>query len=239
MTAHNDLFGEALCAHYFNNDPAKLFSESNISHWDEYPLDHLFRDFDQMPALEHKALAIAKGKILDVGCGTGSHSLYLQNQGHDVWAIDASAGATKVAKARGVRRVAHTSLLDYHTKNFDTIIMLMNGVGIFETLDQLPDYLNHLRSLLSPEGIVLIDSSDLQYMYDSGEDDSIWVPADRYYGALEFRLRYKKRLGKRFPWLFIHQNLFAELARSHGWSFKIITHGAHYDFLAQLEPIVP
>ncbi|HBB49224.1 MAG TPA: SAM-dependent methyltransferase [Flavobacteriaceae bacterium] len=236
MKVNKDLFGQALCQFYFEKDSAKLYSETNISRWDEYPLDYLFRDFDQMPQLERKALTMAKGKILDVGCGVGSHSLHLQNQECDVWAIDSSFGATSVAKARGVNQVAHASLLDYNEKNFDTILMLMNGTGIFESLESVAVYLDHLKTLLSPDGIVLIDSSDLKYMYDPGPDGAIWVPANRYYGALEFRLRYKKQLSEKFPWLFIDQNLFADLAQTNGWSFEIITKGEHYDFLAQLKP---
>jgi SAM-dependent methyltransferase len=236
MTAHKDLFGQALRAFYLNNDRAKLYSESNISHWDEYPLDYLFRDFNEMPEIERQALARAQGKVLDVGCGAGSHSLYLQNQGFDVWAIDHSQGATQVAKTRGVNQVLKTSFLDYQAGHFDTIIMLMNGTGIFESIERVPVYLNHLKTLLSPTGSVLIDSSDLQYMYDTGAQGSIWVPADRYYGALEYRLRYKKQLSEKFSWLFMDENLFAALAESNGWSFEIIARGDHYDFLALLKP---
>lgn len=237
MNVNKDLFGQALSRFYFEKDSAILYSETNISHWDEYPLDYLFREYDQMPELEQIALSLAKGKILDVGCGAGSHSLYLQNKGLAVWAIDASAGATAVAKARGVHQISTTSLLDYSEKDFDTIIMLMNGTGIFESLDRVSVYLNHLKTLLSPEGTVLIDSSDLQYMYDPGVNGSIWVPADRYYGALEFRLRYKKQLGEKFPWLFLDPKLMADLAQSNGWSMDLIAQGEHYDFLAQLRPI--
>lgn len=236
MNVNKDLFGQALSRFYFEKDSAKLYSETNISHWDHYPLDYLFRDYDQMPELEQKALSLAEGKILDVGCGAGSHSLYLQNKGLDVWAIDASEGAAAVAQARGVRQISKTSLLDYSENNFDTIIMLMNGTGIFESLERVPIYLNHLKSLLSPGGKILIDSSDLQYIYDAENNGAIWVPADRYYGELEFRLRYKKQLSEKFPWLFLDHNLMADLAQSNGWSFEIITHGEHYDFLAQLKP---
>jgi SAM-dependent methyltransferase len=236
MNANQDLFGRALNQFYLEKDTAKLYSETTISHWDEYPLEYLFRDFDQMPEIEQRALKMAQGKILDVGCGAGSHSLYLQDQRQDLWAIDHSFGAVQVAMARGVKRVKHSTLLDYNTGGFDTILMLMNGTGIFESLERISVYLNHIRTLLSPEGSVLIDSSDLKYMYDVVDNGGIMVPADRYYGALEFRLRYKKQLSEKFPWLFIDQNLFAALAESNGWSFEIILQGNHHDYLAELKP---
>lgn len=236
MKVNKDLFGHALGQFYFKKDPAKLYSESNISHWDEYPLTHLFRDFDQMPEIERNAMSLVHGKILDVGCGAGSHSLYLQDLGHDVRSIDCSKGATQVAQARGVAQVREASLMDYDEERFDTIIMLMNGTGIFESIDRVPAYLNKLKTLLNPKGMVLIDSSDLRYMYDTGQDESIWVPADRYYGELEFRLRYKKNLSEKFPWLFIDKHLFIHLAESNGWSIEIVFEGTHYDYLAKLMP---
>jgi SAM-dependent methyltransferase len=236
MNVNKDLFGHALSQFYFKKDPAKLYSESDISHWDEYPLTHLFRDFDQMPEIERQALSLAKGKILDVGCGAGSHSLYLQNLGLEVHSIDLSKGAAQIAQSRGVAQVTETSLLDYDGEGFDTIIMLMNGTGIFESLASVPMYLNKLKTLLNPKGMLLIDSSDLRYMYDTGDDKSIWVPADRYYGELEFRLRYKKEFSEKFPWLFMDKNLFAHLAESNGWTFEMVCEGDHYDYLAKLMP---
>ncbi|HCK06109.1 MAG TPA: SAM-dependent methyltransferase, partial [Flavobacteriaceae bacterium] len=166
----------------------------------------------------------------------GSHSLYLQNLGREVRSIDLSKGAVQIAQSRGVAQVTETSLLDYDGERFDTIIMLMNGTGIFESLESVPAYLNKLKTLLNPKGMLLIDSSDLRYMYDTGDDEAIWVPADRYYGELEFRLRYKKEFSEKFPWLFLDKHLFAHLAESNGWTFEILHEGAHYDYLAKLMP---
>lgn len=236
MNVTTDLFGHALSQFYFHNDTAKLYSQSNISDWDEYPLPYLFRTFEQMPKIERKALSLVNGKILDVGCGAGSHSLYLEETGFDITAIDASKDAVKVAKARGVTQVKYTPLLAFQNDGFDTILMLMNGTGIFETIDKMPQYLDKLKTLLTPTGCILIDSSDLRYMYDSEIHGSIWVPADRYYGALEYRLRFKNKLSEPFPWLFLDKNYFAVLAQANGWDFEVIFDGDHHDYLARLTP---
>lgn len=86
-----DLFGKAILDYQTNNTPQDLITETSISEEDAMSVAYLFRSFDKMPKLEQLALQLAKGKILDVGCGAGSHSLYLQNTLNlDVTAIDIS-----------------------------------------------------------------------------------------------------------------------------------------------------
>jgi 2-polyprenyl-3-methyl-5-hydroxy-6-metoxy-1,4-benzoquinol methylase len=72
-----DLFGKAILDFQTNNSPKDIITETNISDADEMSVAYLFRDYNEMPKLEQKALQLAKGKVLDVGCGAGSHSLYL------------------------------------------------------------------------------------------------------------------------------------------------------------------
>ena len=178
-----DLFGLAILDFQTNNDPQTLITETTISEPDEMDVAYLFRDFDQMPIIEQQALKLCSGKILDVGCGAGSHSLYLQQQKLDVFAIDISENAIKACRLRGVKNPIHTNLLDVEDK-FDTILLLMNGTGIFGTLNQTDLYLKKLKSLLNQNGQILIDSSDLIYMFDDDEDGGKWIPSDTYYGEL-------------------------------------------------------
>ena len=172
-----DILGKALLDYFHGNYTEDILTETNISDEDELPLPYLFRSFDEMPLIEQKALELCKGSVLDVGCGAGSHSLWLQNKGLQVTAIDTSKGAVEVSTLRGVENVTQISLLDYSEEKFDTILLLMNGTGIFETIDQVSNYLHHLKSLLQPNGQILIDSSDLKYMYDTSEEGGIWVSA--------------------------------------------------------------
>jgi SAM-dependent methyltransferase len=229
-----DILGNALIDYFEGRYTEDLITETNISEADELPLPYFFRSFSEMPEIEQRALHMAKGTLLDIGCGAGSHSLWLQEKGYEVTAIDTSEGAVQVAKARGVNNVECLALLDFDRKKFDTLLLLMNGTGIFESLEQVSEYLEHLKGLLLPGGQILIDSSDLQYMYDSSEEGGIWVPADRYYGELEFTITYGSHKSDPFPWLYLDERLFEELANENGLQFEIIARGKNFDYLARL-----
>ncbi|HAT64647.1 MAG TPA: SAM-dependent methyltransferase [Flavobacteriaceae bacterium] len=229
-----DILGKALLDYFHGNYTEDILTETNISDEDALPLPYLFRNYDEMPLIEQKALELCKGSVLDVGCGAGSHSLWLQNKGLQVTAIDTSKGAVEVSTLRGVENVKQISLLDYSKEKFDTILLLMNGTGIFETIDQVPNYLHHLKSLLQPNGQILIDSSDLKYMYDTSEEGGIWVPADRYYGELEFTMKYKGELSNPFHWLYLDPTRFEVYAKNNGFKFETIIEGEHFEYLAKL-----
>ncbi|HLP65522.1 class I SAM-dependent methyltransferase [Flavobacterium sp.] len=229
-----DLFGRAILDYQTNNEPQDLITETNISEADEMSVAYLFRSFKEMPKLEQKALQLSKGKILDVGCGAGSHSLYLQEKGFDVTSIDVSENAIQACQLRGLKNARVQNLLDIHNETFDTILLLMNGTGIFGTLAQTSIYLQKLKSLLNPNGQILIDSSDIIYIFDEEEDGSKWIPADGYYGELTFTVSYKNQTEKPFPWLYLDYNTLQNAAHANGLNCKLITEGKHFDYLAQL-----
>mgnify|MGYP000132494494 FL=1 len=229
-----DLFGKAILDFQTNNSPEDLITETNISEADEMSVDYLFRSFNEMPKLEKKALQLCKGKVLDVGCGAGSHSLYLQEKGFEVTAIDISENAIKACKLRGLNDIRVQNILDLENESFDTILLLMNGTGIFRTLSETSIYLQKLKSLLNPNGQILIDSSDIIYMFDEDADGSYLVPADGYYGELTFTISYKNETEESFPWLYLDYNTLQNAAQSNGLECELIIEGEHFDYLARL-----
>ena len=231
-----DLFGKAILDFQTNNSPKNLITETTISEEDEMSVAYLFRDFNEMPKLEQKALELSRGKTLDVGCGAGSHSLYLQNEKKlDVTAIDISANAIKACQLRGLAFAKETDILDLDSdEKFDTLLLLMNGTGIFGTLKNTSKFLEKLKSLLNPGGQILIDSSDIIYMFDEDEDGAYEVPANGYYGELEFSLSYKGEKEDSFPWLYMDYNTLQNAAFANGLQCKLILEGEHYDYLARL-----
>lgn len=230
-----DLFGKAILDFQTNNSPEDLITETSISEEDEMSVAYLFRSYDEMPELEQKALQLVKGKILDVGCGAGSHSLYLQNErGLDVTSIDISANAIQACTLRGLKNVKVQNLLTLENEKFDTILLLMNGTGIFGTLKATSQYLQKLRSLLQPNGQILIDSSDIIYMFDDDEDGGKWIPGAGYYGELTFTLRYKNQVEDQFPWLYLDYNTLQNASLANGLQCELILEGDNYDYLARL-----
>ncbi|MFN3753260.1 class I SAM-dependent methyltransferase [Flavobacterium sp.] len=229
-----DLFGQAILDFQTNNAPEDLVTETNISDADDMSVEYLFRAYNEMPKLEKKALQLAKGKILDVGCGAGSHSLYLQEKGFDVTAIDISPNAIKACQLRGVKNTIVQNLLEVTNEKFDTILLLMNGTGIFGTLADTSKYLQKLKSLLNPNGQILIDSSDIIYMFDEDEDGSFLVPANGYYGELTFTVSYKGQTEETFPWLYLDYNTLQNAAHANGLECELVIEGKHYDYLAKL-----
>ena len=228
-----DLFGKALMDYQNGNYTDNLITSTSISDEDELPLPYLFRSFKDMPSLEQKALKLAKGNVLDVGCGAGIHSLYLQEKGLEVKAIDTSEGAVKVSKLRGVKNVELKNVLD-ETGTFDTILLLMNGTGIFQELSQVSKYLNHLKSLLKPNGQILIDSSDIKYMYED-DDGGIWQDMNATcYGELDYFLSYKGEEEAPMKWLYLDFETFKKECASVGLQCKLVMEGPHYDYLARL-----
>jgi SAM-dependent methyltransferase len=230
----NDILGTALLDYYHGNYTEDIITETNISEEDELPLPYFFRKFSEMPPIEQKAIQLAYGNILDVGCGVGSHALYLQEKGKQVTAIDTSEGAVKVCNLRGVLDARHIDLLQLKDETFNTILLLMNGTGIFQKLEFISVYLQHLKSLLAIDGQILIDSSDLKYMYDEGEDGGIWIPGNSYYGELEFIMKYKGEESEPFDWLYLDENIFESACLASGLAFEVITRGENFDYLARI-----
>ena len=228
-----DLFGNALLDYQNGNYTEDLVTSTSISDEDTLPLPYLFRDFKDMPSLEQKALKLAKGSVLDVGCGAGSHCLFLQKKGLKVKAIDISKGAIDVARLRGVIHTDKKNVLD-ETESFDTILLLMNGTGIFQELSQVSKYLSHLKSLLKPSGQILIDSSDIKYMYED-EDGGFWVDTNTgYYGELDYFLSYKDEKEAPMKWLYLDFETLKLACETVGLKCELVTEGEHFDYLARL-----
>ena len=231
-----DLFGKAMYDFQTNNSPEDIITETSISEEDEMNVDYLFRSYNEMPKLEQKALQLTFGKTLDVGCGAGSHSLTLQNDRNlDVTSIDISENAIATCKLRGVKNAKVQNILDLEGEKFDTIISLMNGVGIFGKLDNCNKYLSKLKSLLNPNGQILLDSSDIIYMFDEDEDGGKWIPSNNdYYGELVFNISYKGEKEEPFDWLYLDYNTLQNAAIANGLKCELILEGEHYDYLARL-----
>ncbi|WP_430972815.1 class I SAM-dependent methyltransferase [Sunxiuqinia rutila] len=221
--------------YHYHRDNSPILIHSEDFDPDEVLPSYFFRGFKQMPPLEQKALQLANGRILDVGACSGSHALYLQDKGHEVTALEQSALCCKVMNDRGIKNVIHQDFFQLPQQQFDTILLLMNGTGIAGTLSRLDELFQKLASLLHPQGQILIDSSDLIFLY-TDEDGSalIDLAAEKYYGELTFQTEYKNQKGHKFPWLYVDPDLLKEKASQNNLRVKQIFKGDHFDYMAQI-----
>ena len=230
----NDLYGKALLDFQNGNFTEDIKTYSTIGGEDIYPLHYLFRSFDEMPTLEKKALQLAKGKILDVGCGSGSHSLYLQQNNKDVLAIDISKGAIETCKLRGIKNAKIQNIWKLKNQKFDTILLLMNGAGMCGTLSKLPDFLEHLSNLLTKNGQILLDSTDVKYLYENEDGNYEFDFNKSYYGETTFIMEYKGNKGQAFDWLYVDFNTLKQTAESVHLNCTLLAKDADDGFLARI-----
>ncbi|MDT8415881.1 MAG: class I SAM-dependent methyltransferase [Flavobacteriaceae bacterium] len=231
-----DLFGKAMLDYQTGNLPENLVTETSISEEDVLEVSYLFRSFNEMPVLEQKALQLAFGSVLDVGCGAGSHSLYLQDvKNLEVTAIDLSENAVKVCQLRGVIDAKVQDVMKLSGEKYDTVLLLMNGAGMCGKLKHISKFLTHLKSLLNENGQILLDSSDIIYMFDEDEDGGKWIPGDtEYYGEVKYTVSYKGETEKPFDWLYIDYNTLQNAAHANGLNCELVLEGEHFDYLARL-----
>lgn len=230
-----DLLGRSLLDYQNGDRSSDVYVQTNISHREYLSRAHFFRSFSQMIPIEQQALTLSQGRTLDVGAGTGSHVLYLQEKGIEAIALDISPSAIEICKQRGVRVSICCDILQYEGQA-DTILMLMNGIGLCQKLSLLDTYLQKLKTLLTPHGQILLTSTDIIYMFDQDEDGSYLVPVFEdtdYYGELTYTITYK---GKKesFLWLFIDYNTLQNAAHHNGLLCELIAEGEAYNYLARL-----
>lgn len=225
-----DILGQAISDFYKKEKKYPLWIYDSFGEKTKMDVGIYFRTFDKMPEIEQKALQLCLGKTLDIGAGAGSHALYLQSKEVDVTALDISELCMQTARDRGVQQTIVTDFFDLQTKQkFDTLLLLMNGIGICEDIYGFPIFLDRAKNLLNPNGQIIFDSSDIAYMYDL--DDEITT---NYYGEFICAYGYKKQKTEWFSWLYLDFNSMKKIAKQLGWKVEKIYEDNHYHYLTRL-----
>lgn len=230
----HDPMGQAVLDYVEQRQLKKLRVLSSMFEEDEMPVSHLFRTYAEMPLAEQKALDMCRGRVLDVGACAGCHALHLQNMGFDVTAIDVSPLSVEAMQRRGITCAL---LADFYEdgfgQDFDTIIMLMNGTTIAGTLEGMPRLLERAKELLAKDGQILIDSTDLRYIYED-EDGNFDYDGEHYYGEVDYRMQYGKVRGERFDCLYLDPLTMQKTAALAGLHAEIILQTDTLAYLVRL-----
>jgi SAM-dependent methyltransferase len=195
-----------------------------------YP-SRFFRTWQEMNGCERRALQLCKGKILDVGAGAGAHSLVLQKRDLDVVSLDQSKISCELMKKLALKNVVNQDVMYFVSGKFDTILLLMNGFGIGGDVKGLVKLLKHLKTLLTPEGKILGDSTDIIYYPMEGE--KAHINNDHYYGQVRFDLKFGQHKTN-FYRIYPDPTILSELSEKAGLKSEVVYKGKDGQFLAQL-----
>ena len=235
LKKRHDPIGQAVWDYLNGITGNPIIVKTDIAEDEQLSPSYFFRTFEQMPVQEQEALNRCSGRILDVGAGAGVHSIWLQDHGFEVDALDISPLSCETMLKRGIKNVRLKDIYSLVNEKYDTILLLMNGAGVAQTLRGLETLLLHLKTLLNPGGKILADSSDLLYLFtDENGDTWVDIASDTYYGEMEYQLTYKSIEGKPFPWLFVDPESFIDYARLCGYTLKEKIVGAHFDYMVEI-----
>ena len=227
--------GDAMMDYFLGRMGTSICVKSSIEADRYVSLETFFRENQTFPTLEKDAFHFCKGKILDAGAGSGPHALYLQEKGFDITGIDISEKSVEVMQKRGLKKTVCADIFNYEGETYDTILMMMNGIGIAGDLPGLSKLLQHFKKLLNPGGQILFDSTDIGYVSSFDRSlSSLRTPIPEYYGTAYYQLEYKGKTGEIYPWLFIDRHTLTTAATENGYKCSVLKiHGTQ--FLARLE----
>jgi cyclopropane fatty-acyl-phospholipid synthase-like methyltransferase len=228
MTSTNDPIGQAILDFSKSGKSKEIIVSSDLCDDDVIESGYLFRSQKEMPRLEKIALDKCTGKVLDIGAGAGTHSKILHEKGMDVTALEPSEGAVNYLTSIGIKTIQDT-FQNHSNSTYDTLLLLMNGIGLAGKLENLESFLQHAKSLLNPGGKVLCDSTDIIYLYEE-EDGSLWMDLNaEYYGNFKFQMTYENHQTEWFDWLYVDFDRLKKAAENTGFNVELlIENDNHY-----------
>ena len=229
-------FGLALLDYFQGNASAELVIHRDDGVDATLPASHFFRGPDGFSSIDNAALALCQGRVLDVGAGSGPHSLALQTKGFSVTAIDVSRHAVEIMSQRGVKDVHCANVFDFAGGPFDTLLMMGHGIGMVETIAGLDRFLEHARGLVAEGGRIVADSIDVRKTDDPSHlaYHEANRKAGRYFGEIRLHFEHQGKLGPPCGWLHVDAETLAEHAGQAGWGFELIADEPSGDYLARL-----
>ncbi len=219
---------KALRDYYSGIYDKSLLLHNDYGEVEDMPVEVFFREEEDMSELEMTALQMARGRVLDVGAGTGVHSLILQDHGYDVTAIDILPENVAIMKESGVLKTKIADIFTSSFEKYDTIYLLMNGLGIAGKLSGLGLLFDRIVSMLNPGGQFIFDSSDISYLYEGK-----LLPGN-YFGEVRYQYEYDGVKDQWFDWLYVDPQLLMEFGHQRDYYIEILQMDENDQYLARL-----
>lgn len=224
----------ALDAYLRGDREARLRVRTDLGTTEEWPAALFFRTPDQFPELEREALELCGRRVIDVGAGAGPHALELRRRGHEVLAVESIPEIAGIIAERGLDSVTVSDLRDLPAGSADTVLMLMNGLGLAGTLSGLAPLLRSAARLLAPGGRIVADSTDPRHFLELDDGDPIVGQDGRYGGEVQFQIEFGRHRGEPFPFLYLDAETLENHAFRAGLSLEETRSFADGTYLAIL-----
>jgi len=225
LKPEEDAFGQEILACH-KGERASEIVERDDGYFDASPKGPkmYFSEYEDWLLVEKKAMEFVKGRVLDIGCGAGRHSLYLQKNGFDVLGIDNSPLAIRVCKLRGLKKAEVMAIEDVNFKpdSFDTIIMMGNNFGLFGSFKRARRLVKKFHKMTSRTGLIIASTRDA-YKTDNPdhlEYHRLNKERGRMGGQLRIRIRFRKYVGRWFDYLIVSKKEMKEILKGTGWKIK-------------------
>jgi SAM-dependent methyltransferase len=204
------------------------------------PADHYLAEPEAWPQHDHRALRLCRGHVLDIGAGAGRIAVELQRRGMAVTGLDTSAGAVEVARKRGLRDTVIATVDRYAaagTATYDTFLLLGNNLGLLESRERAPVFLDALARLANPGARIVAQSTE-----PYGTKDPVHVAyhqrnreRGRLGGQLRLRLRYRLLATEWFDYVNPSIEELKELVAGSAWRIDAIDDQDSPYYLAVME----
>ncbi|MEO9967310.1 MAG: methyltransferase [Reichenbachiella sp.] len=224
----SDVHGEAIFDFYKGDQSVVLKTYNSYGEPEQMPVAVFFRDHQDFTELENLAITCCEGKILDIGAGAGAHALFMQAFEMDTTALENSPGCIETLRHSGMKKIVEDDFYT-HQKQYDTLLFLMNGLGIAGKLTELPRFFEHCGKLLNKGGQVILDSSDITYLYEEGA-----TKPDHYFGEIRYQYEYNGKKGDWFDWLYVDSNQLIETTQKLGLKTEILMTDEFDQYLARI-----
>lgn len=240
LRPEEDAFGQEMYACY-KGERASEIVERDDGYFDASPNGPkmYFSEFEDWHLVEKEAMEFVKGRVLDIGCGAGRHSLHLQKKGFDVLGIDSSPLAIKICKLRGLKKAKVIAIEDVNFKpnSFDTIIMMGNNFGLFGSFKKAKRLLKKFHKMTSTSGLIIASTRDT---YKTDNPDHLEYhrrnkEKGRMAGQLRIRLRFRKHVGRWFDYLIVSKKEMEEILEGTGWKIKKFIDSDNSEYVAIIE----